>query len=337
MEKERTPMKLGGLVPVLLAVATVAVASAAAQTAPAAPPVNTEPPSITGTPRVGQTLTAQNGTWQNQPTSFRYQWQRCGPRGGSCLNLPGATERTYTLVRADAGRTIRVRVTAVNADGSASARSAPTAVVTPAGAVPRNTGRPTISGDARVGQELTASEGTWTGNPTSFRFQWQRCDVDATVCFPVVGATGRTYGVRVGDLGFRLRVAVTARTATGEATATSALTEVVTPTVTIRNRRPTLRIVSVRFRGPRVYARVRICDDSERNLRIIQTDARPRARRATRRFSTRVAPRPCGAYTRNWIPARRFRAPGQYTIILRARDVSGLTSRAARRTFIRRR
>jgi hypothetical protein len=339
-EEERTTMRYPQTSQVVaaafLSAAVAGAGPAAGHLMPQAPPVNTELPRITGTPRLGQVLTAQNGTWQNSPTSFRYQWQRCGTGGGGCVNLPGATDRTYTLVSADVGRTMRVRVTAVNADGAASARSAPTAVVT-AGAAPRNTRRPTIEGEARVGQELTATEGTWTGNPTTFRFQWQRCDVDAFTCFDVTGATGRTYGVRLADLGFRLRIEVTARNADGSATARSAVTLVVAPTVAVRDRRPTLRIISIRFRGARVYARVRICDDSSRNLRIIKTDARPRTRRATRRFSTRVAPRPCGAYTRNWVRARRFRGPGRYTVILRARDVSGLTSRPARRTFNRRR
>jgi hypothetical protein len=43
-------------------------------------------------------------------------------------------------------------------------------------------------------------------------------------CTNVVGATGKTYGVRIADLGYRLRVAVTARNAKGSATANSAIT-----------------------------------------------------------------------------------------------------------------
>ena len=48
-----------------------------------------------------------------------------------------------------------------------------------------------------------------------------------------------------------------------------------------------------------------------------------------------MPPRPCGVYTRHWLPALRFRGPGRYTVTLRARDKSGLTSLPARRTFNR--
>lgn len=307
---------------------------AAASGAPQAPPVNVEPPTITGTPRAGEVLTAQNGTWQNNPTEFRYRWLRCNQTGGACVLL-AADGRTYRVAQADVGQTMRVRVTAVNADGSTTALSGATDIVASNAAPLDNTSRPTITGEARVGQELTANEGTWTGNPTSFAFQWQRCDIDTLICVAAIGATGRTYGVRVADLGFRLRVEVTARKDGRSGTATSAATAVVRPATTITNRRPTLRILGVRFTGARIYVRFRICDDQPRNLAILVTETRPGVRSANRRFSTRAAPRPCGAYTRNWLPAPRFRGPGRYTITLRARDVSGLTSAPARRTFRR--
>ena len=34
--------------------------------------------------------------------------------------------------------------------------------------------------DSRGGQTLTATRGTWTGNPTSFRFSWSRCDTSGS-------------------------------------------------------------------------------------------------------------------------------------------------------------
>jgi len=317
--------------------AAAAVTLGVAEPATAAPPVNTAPPTVSGTAQVGQTLTAGNGTWSNTPTSFAYQWVRCNAGGNSCVNVANGTQRTYTLVGADSANTMRVRVTATNADGSASAESAQTAVVAPAtsSSAPRNTAPPTISGTPRVGGELTANEGTWTANPTSFAYQWQRCDADVATCTNVVGATGKTYGVRLADLGYRLRVAVTARNARGSATENSAITALVAPTVTITNRRPTIAIISVRFSGARVYARFRICDDSRKNVTILATDSRPGRVPQTRRFTTLVPPRPCGVYTRNWLPAARFRGPGRYTVTLRARDTSGLTSLPARRSFSR--
>jgi hypothetical protein len=318
-----------GLIPAL---ATLVVA-AAAMASPTVAPVNIDPPTITGTARQGEVLTAQNGTWENSPTEFRYRWLRCNPLGNSCVLL-AADGKTYRVGQVDVGHTMRVRVTAINADGSTNARSEQTEVVVSNAAPLTNTARPTISGEARVGQELSANEGTWTGNPTSFAFQWQRCDVDTLTCANVVGATGRSYGVRLADLGFRLRVEVTARTDNRSGTATSSATAIVVPTTPITNRRPTLRIISVRFTGARVYARFRICDDTARNLAVLVTETRPGVRSA-KRFATRVPPRPCGAYTRNWLPAPRFRGPGRYTITLRARDVSGLTSLPARRTFRR--
>lgn len=298
----------------------------------AAPPANTTAPTITGTPRVGETLTAQNGTWSNSPTAFQYQWQRCNAAGAACANVAGAVQKTYLLTSADSGRTMRVRVTGINAEGATNARSGPTAVVTPS-AAPRNTARPTITGEPEAGQELTAEEGTWTNSPTSFSYQWQRCDVDAIACAVVTGATGKTYGVRNADVGFRLRVEVTARNANGAGSAVSNPTGIVVPSVPITNARPTVTLISVRFLGARVYARFRICDDSPRNLTILATDSRPGKVSQTRRFTTRIAPNPCGVYTRNWVPAARFRGKGRYTVTIAVRDTSGRTSAPVRKTF----
>ncbi|MFL5912501.1 MAG: hypothetical protein ACJ768_18280 [Gaiellaceae bacterium] len=320
----------------LVSTAMVVVAALVlAGVANAAAPVNTAPPTISGTPTVGQTLTASNGTWSNSPTSYAYQWLRCNGGGNNCVAVANGTQQTYTLVGADAGHTMRVKVTATNADGSATAQSAQTAVVAPltSSAAPKNTAPPTISGTPKVGQTLTASPGSWSGNPTSFAYQWQDCNVDAVVCTNITGATGTTYGVRLSDLGFRLRVVVTAKNDKGSATATSAPTAVVTPTTPPPNGRPTLKIISVQFTGQTVYARFRICDDSFKNLGIIETDSRPGKLSYTRHFATLVPPTPCGVYTRHWLPAARFRGPGRFTITLRARDKSGLTSLPARRTF----
>jgi hypothetical protein len=336
MTKTHKTVSAAALVGLIASAALVVlVVVSAAVAAPQAAPVNVEPPTITGTTRVGEVLTARNGTWDNSPTEFQYRWLRCNRSGVQC-QLLAADGQTYRLAQSDVGNTLRVRVTAINADGAATAQAEPTDIIASNAAPLTNTARPTISGEARVGQELTANEGRWTGNPTSFAFQWQRCNIDAVTCLDVIGATGRTYGVRLSDLGFRLRVQVTARKDGRSGTATSAVTAVVQPTTPVTNKRPTLRVLGVKFLGARIYVRFRVCDDTPRNLGILVRETRPGVRPALRRFATRVPPRPCGAYTRNWLPAQRFRGPGRYTITLRARDVSGLTSFPVRRTFVRR-
>jgi hypothetical protein len=103
-------------------------------------PANTAPPTITGKPAVNETLTANPGSWSGaQPATFSYQWRRCDATGGSCSSVGGATGRTHLLTSADQGTTLRVQVTAKNAQGSSSATSTPTGVVAkaeaPSGAV----------------------------------------------------------------------------------------------------------------------------------------------------------------------------------------------------------
>ena len=92
-------------------------------------------------------------------------------------------------------------------------------------------------------------------------------------------------------------------------------------------------MISARFLGARLYARFRICDDDGRNLAIFATDSKPRVGTQTRRFATRIAPDPCGVYTRSWVPARKFRTKGRYTVTIRVRDARGNTSAPAQRTF----
>ena len=96
-------------------------------------------------------------------------------------------------------------------------------------AAPKNKTAPTITGSAAVGQPVTATNGTWTGKPTSFRFAWSRCDATGAACVAIGGATGKVYTAGQSDVGHTLRVTVVARNADGSAAATSAPSTVVPP------------------------------------------------------------------------------------------------------------
>ena len=211
------------LVAVISAVALLA--GGAAQGASKAAPVNTSPPTISGTERAGETLTASSGSWNNSPASFSYQWLRCNSSGASCGSISGATNQTYQLQKNDTGRRVRVSVTAKNGDGSANAQSAATGVIAQ-GQAPANTALPTISGTPKVGQTLTATTGSWNFGPTDYDYQWRRCNTGANDCRDV-GRNRTTYVPDSGDIGHTIRVEVKARNDYGSNTAKSAQTGVV--------------------------------------------------------------------------------------------------------------
>jgi hypothetical protein len=131
-----------------------------------------------------------------------------------------------------------------------------------------------------------------------------------------------------------MRVRVTAKNDKGTGTAVSATTAVIRPALRVTATRPSLHLISARFLGATIYVRFRVCDNSNKNLTIIARDSSPGKLSYTRRFSTLAAPAPCGVYTRHWAPVARFRT-SRYTMTLTARNKSGKTSAAVRRTFAR--
>jgi hypothetical protein len=134
----------------------------------AARPVNTAEPSISGTARVGSTLQANRGEWAgDQPITYSFVWLRCSAQGDNCSEIPGANDTTYELRDADAGRTVRVRVTARNDRGSSSAISNPTAVVgsnqpPPSAAIP-------VGSLQAAGDRLVVSTVQFSPNPVTSR------------------------------------------------------------------------------------------------------------------------------------------------------------------------
>jgi len=241
---------LFGLVAVLSGLSLLWLTGAGVAASEAAP-TSVKEPRILGSAKVGSTLTAVRGLWAGSPTSYRFQWLRCPgsggrPDGSNCAAIGGATDQQYLLAQADAGRRLRVLVTAANREGSAVDASNATSQVTRVTAPvttrsPTSTAEPRVLGDPNVGSTLTAVRGLWAGSPTAYRFQWVRCPSsggrpDGADCAAIGGATNQQYVLGNGDAGRRLRVRVTALNAAGQQTAASNATPKVrgpkTPVVT---------------------------------------------------------------------------------------------------------
>ena len=189
-------------------------ATGRSQTAPenVDPPVIASPYLVT----VGTNLAGNPGKWDGtEPIKYAYQWLLCNTGGQGCQKISGATKSSYTIVKGDVGHTIKLRVTASNTSGSASADSKVTAEVRRA---PRSRSRPALRPSrARpvAGEKLTASTGSWKGDqPITFSVKWGDCDSEGNNC-TANGATGKTYTVANSDVGRRIRIQVTAKNNAG--------------------------------------------------------------------------------------------------------------------------
>jgi hypothetical protein len=199
---------------------------------PLAPPTISPGSGIT----TGTTVTASDGSWSATPQSYAYQWLRCSSSGGSCVPIPGATSKTYTVTSSDDGSTLRVTVTATVSTGSASSTSAATALIqqsqSVAGQPPTVVEVPTMtvtpplgqvppSGQILVGSTFSAGLGTWRGQfPLSFAYQWKKCDPTGS-CFAIPGATSSSFIPGIELYNWRIAVGVIATNSLGKAEATS--------------------------------------------------------------------------------------------------------------------
>ncbi|MCY3913487.1 MAG: fibronectin type III domain-containing protein, partial [Chloroflexi bacterium] len=186
----------------------VSEASNRTEVTPTLPPTNapaTGTPTISGTPQVGETLGVDTSSLADADglanATFNYMWIR------NDAGIDGAAGATYGLADADAGATIKVRVTFSDDAGHAeSLTSAPTAEVA---ARPNRTatGAPTIGGTPEVGQTLTAdasgiADADGLANAT-FNYKWIRNDAE------IDRATGASYELVDADAGATIKVRVT--------------------------------------------------------------------------------------------------------------------------------
>ena len=189
------------------------------------PPVNTPAtgaPTISGTAEVGKTLTAETSAIADADgldnVGYSYQWLANG------ADIAGATSSSYTLVDADKGKTIKVKVSfRDDKNNPETLTSAATAAVETRPNSPA-TGAPTISGTVRVGETLTAETSAIADadgmSGAVFSYQWLANGAD------VAGATSDTYTPVADDVDKAIKVKVSFRddrnhpeTLTSEATA----------------------------------------------------------------------------------------------------------------------
>ena len=195
-------------------------------------------PTINGTPEVGQTLTldisaiADADGLTNASHTYLYQWLR------NNAEIAGQTEPTYTLVSADEGKGIKVKVSFLDDSNNQETRtSAATVKVAPRPNSPP-TGEPTINGTPQVRRTLTvdtsAIEDADGLTNVSYSYQWvgsqSVIDADTGVSyiltFEIPDQTGSTYTLAPADEGWTFEVKVSfTDDADNQESLTSAATE----------------------------------------------------------------------------------------------------------------
>lgn len=152
----------------------------------------TPEPTLSGTKKVGNTLTASAGAWDSGVT-LNYQWLRDG------VPIDIATSPTYTLTSFDANKAISVRVTGSKSGYLSVAKTSQASII--AGLDLTSTPTPTFTGTKKLGSLLTVSPGSWDTGVT-LSYQWLRDGV------AIPGATATTYTVLADDVDRQISVMV---------------------------------------------------------------------------------------------------------------------------------
>ena len=145
-------------------------------------------PTISGTARVGQTLTADASGIADDadglpaPSTFSYRWLRVD--GGSATEIQGAESKTYRLVAADAGAKFRVRVSFTDLDGH---EEVLTSAEYPAGSPVVQNAAPTGAG----GTVTVAEDGSYAFQASEFGFADTDGDAFASVKITVLPDAGK--------------------------------------------------------------------------------------------------------------------------------------------------
>ena len=173
------------------------------------------------------------GAWGGTSVASPIVAAEFGLAGGSSgVSYPAAT------LYAHAGEAASLYDVTAGADGECEGRTicaaaagfdGPTGVGSPVGlgafavaGAPESTSPPGISGYAEEGDTVTETHGGWTGEPTGYAYQWERCGFSGGSCKTIPGESGQSFVVPQGYAGYTLRVRETARNADGPNSAPSA-------------------------------------------------------------------------------------------------------------------
>jgi FG-GAP repeat len=191
---------------------------------------------------VTQTAAVLNGVVnpEGDATSCEFVWGRTTAYGNSvpCSPSPGSGTSgvavAAVLAGLSPGTTYHFQVVTSNSAGSdVGADQQFTTAPTPT--APLNVHPPSIAGKAKEGSTLTDVHGSWTNNPTSYSYRWERCTKSGGSCAAISGATGQSYSTTFNDVGHTLRVQ---ETATAGGLASAPATSAATATVALVNPPP---------------------------------------------------------------------------------------------------
>ncbi len=187
----------------LLGTVTTVLAPASANALPTVTTVSGVTPKLSDTtPRVGQKLSVNAGTWTPSTAVLDYQWYR-----GSDP-IAGATSAAYVVQPVDLGQKLKVRV-AGSQPGLAPATKVSAVTSTVARGYLTAKPKPVLNDSTPVvDQKLTVSVGSWAPDPVSLKVQWYKESTKGRTT-TLTGATSTSYVVKASDKGYRLKVKVT--------------------------------------------------------------------------------------------------------------------------------
>lgn len=154
--------------------------------------LTTSVPTISGTPKVGGTLTAASAPWGPTPVTLTYEWYAGATKVGTGATLAV----TPALIDAQ----IVVKATGVKS-GYAIETTTSAPVTVRGGSIVAGT--PKITGTAKVGGTLSAAVGSWSPSGVRYAYQWYANGV------AISGATGSKLALGYSQGGKRITVEIT--------------------------------------------------------------------------------------------------------------------------------